>query len=165
MRRSRSRRGKSTRRPHVTHLTPMSAPSRTTLQSYPPQGCGFLSRTTSPTANGVGSELTIRLVLPWALQPRCGNCQLHESGNAHASGNGAHLLFRYRVGSIHRVLDCHSDQVLENLDIVWVHDAWVDPDAPKFLGAGHLCRDDATTSRTLDNRLSKLALHRLEPRL
>jgi hypothetical protein len=60
-RRSRSRRGNSTRRPHVRHLTPISAPSRTTLQSNPPHGCGFLSRTTSPTANGIGSDFTIGL--------------------------------------------------------------------------------------------------------
>ena len=46
-RRSTSAIGSSTRRSQRRHLRPMSAPSRTTRQSYEPQGCGLRSRTTS----------------------------------------------------------------------------------------------------------------------
>lgn len=37
----------------VQHFNPISAPIRTTVQSWLPQGCGFLRRTLSPTAMGV----------------------------------------------------------------------------------------------------------------
>src|SRR5215213_703173 len=165
MRRSRSRRGRRTRRPQVTHLTPMSAPSRTTLQSRPPQGCGFLSRTTSPTANGIGSELTIKLAPPCAALPRCKWCRLHQSRNTKATRHRAHLLFGDRVGTIHCVLNSHGYQIFENLDVFGVDNARVDRDAPEFPSAGHLCGDNASTGGSLDDCLRKLALHGLEPRL
>src|SRR5215212_8344539 len=138
IRRSSSRRGRSTRRPHVTHLTPISAPSRTTRQSKPPHGCGFLSRSTSPTANGIGSAFTIGVVPPCAAQPRCERRWLHQSRNTKAAGNRAHLLFGNRVGTIHCVLDGHRDEVFEYLDVIGVHNARVDRDTPKFSSAGHL---------------------------
>lgn len=47
MRRASSRRGSNTRRPQVVHSSPISAPSRTTFHSLPPQGCGLRRRTTS----------------------------------------------------------------------------------------------------------------------
>src|SRR5687768_11852239 len=113
MRLSRSRRGRSTRRPQVWHLTPISAPSRTTLQSSPPHGCGFLSRTTSPTANGIGSDFTIGRVSTELCTGALGSCRLHQSRDAKSAGYSTHFFLGECVGAIHRVLNGHGDQVLE----------------------------------------------------
>jgi hypothetical protein len=43
-RRANSRRGNNTRRPHLRHSNPISAPRRTTRHSYPPQGWGLRKR-------------------------------------------------------------------------------------------------------------------------
>src|SRR6266540_6287805 len=65
-------RGKRTRCSQVAQRKPISAPSRTTDQSLPPQGCGFLKRTTSPTCTS-----TKRAVLIVAVGSARGDERLH----------------------------------------------------------------------------------------
>src|SRR5258708_711159 len=55
VRRSTSARGNNTRRPHFSQRRPISAPRRTTCQSYPPQGCGLRKRKRSPKLSCIGA--------------------------------------------------------------------------------------------------------------
>src|SRR5947209_2859285 len=71
MRRSTVERGSRTRRPQVWHLSPMSAPRRTTSQTEPPQGCCLRSSTTSPTLKST-TGMSLLMFQPQLARPSFG---------------------------------------------------------------------------------------------
>lgn len=73
----------------------------------------------------VGSDHRALSVMDWLPREERGFA-LHQSGNAKAAGECAHLLFGERGGSIHSVLNGHGNQILEDIDVVRINNTGID---------------------------------------